>query len=174
MRNGGSFGLLSAWILFGAVMLSGPFMSAKIVDSPKSINSYVADLAVSAEERIRTSAPNYRETPIIGRLVKMHGRFSSESIVRFIYYVLALMILGYLGARLARIWFGWYLAVGLLFNGHNNEAGGMARIEGFKHLVRIRVQETKLTVYVIGFEKAVSNIDELQLRLVDKFELHYK
>lgn len=174
MRNGGRFGLLSAWILFGAVMLSGPFMSAKIVDSPKSINSYVADLAVSAEERIRTSAPNYRETPIIGRLVKMHGRFSSESIVRFIYYVLALMILGYLGARLARIWFGWYLAVGLLFDGHNNEAGGMARIEGFKHLVRIRVQETKLTVYVIGFEKAVSNIDELQMRLVDKFELHYK
>jgi hypothetical protein len=52
------------------------------------------------------------------------------------------------------VWFGWYLAVALLFNGHNNEAGGAARLQGYKQFMRIRLRQDDLTAYVIGFDKA--------------------
>src|SRR5205823_4575138 len=54
-----------------------------------------------------------------------------------------------LGAALSCVWFGWYLAVALAFNGHNNEAGGAARIDGFKGLVRFRLTREGLTGFVI-------------------------
>jgi hypothetical protein len=46
------------------------------------------------------------------------------------------------------------LAVALLFNGHNNEAGGAARLQGYKQFMRIRLRQDDLTAYVIGFDKA--------------------
>jgi hypothetical protein len=85
--------------------------------------------------------------------------------------VLLLLIVAYLGYRMSRVWFSWYLAVSLLFNGHNNEAGGAARIQGYKHILRIKVERDKLTVYVIGFDDAEIELDKLKPRLVDKFEL---
>lgn len=85
--------------------------------------------------------------------------------------MLLLLIVAYLGYRMSRVWFSWYLAVSLLFNGHNNEAGGAARIQGYKHILRIKVERDKLTVYVIGFDDAEIELDKLKPRLVDKFEL---
>lgn len=48
---------------------------------------------------------------------------------------------------MSRVWFSWYLAVSLLFNGHNNEAGRAARIQGYKHILRIKVEKDKLTEF---------------------------
>ena len=70
--------------------------------------------------------------------------------------LVSFMAVVYLGYRMSRVWFSWYLAVSLAFNGHNNEAGGAARIQGYKHILRIKVEPTKITVYVIGFKSAGS------------------
>jgi hypothetical protein len=88
--------------------------------------------------------------------------------------VLGLLLAVFLGYRMSRVWFSWYLAVALAFNGHNNEAGGAARIEGFKHILRIRLKGDKLTVYVIGFDDAATELKDLKPRLVDKFDLESK
>jgi hypothetical protein len=76
-----------------------------------------------------------------------------------------------LGAFFGCVWFGWYLAVASLFNAHNNEVGGAARIERFKQLVRIRLRPDELTAYVIGFDDPAVDVAELKPRLVDVFQL---
>ncbi len=57
-----------------------------------------------------------------------------------------------LGAVLSCIWFGWYLAVSLAFNGHNNEAGGGARLPRYRQFIRFKITEKQLTGYVIGMD----------------------
>ena len=83
------------------------------------------------------------------------------------------------GAFVSCVWFGWYLAVAMIFNGHNNEAGGAARIEGYKQFMRIRLTKNDLTAYVIGFDKERPEGKDLvagghNLRLVDQFTLTVK
>jgi hypothetical protein len=85
---------------------------------------------------------------------------------------------GALGAVYSCLWFGWYLAISIAFNGHNNEAGGGARSDSYRHLVRICLKPDSLTAYVIGFEHPAQCIDaesrangSLRFRLVDRFEL---
>ena len=95
----------------------------------------------------------------------------AKKYINWVYLSISFLILGVIGYRISRIWFSWYLGVSVLFNGHNNEAGGLARIEGFKHILRIKVQDKALTVYVIGMDEAESDINKLKLKLVDKFEL---
>jgi hypothetical protein len=60
---------------------------------------------------------------------------------------------GAVGALMSCALFGWYLAVALGFNGHNNESGGAARIEGFKQFIRFRINRDGLTGYVIAFDE---------------------
>jgi hypothetical protein len=75
-----------------------------------------------------------------------------------------------IGALLSCVWFGWYLAVSLAFNGHNNEAGGGARTEQFRHLVRIKLTRDSLTGYVIGIDEPVASFDgnpKCRLRIYD-------
>jgi hypothetical protein len=83
-----------------------------------------------------------------------------------------------IGAFLSCVWFGWYLAVAMVFNGHNNEAGGAARLEGYKQFMRIRLTANDLTAYVIGFDEARPQGKDLaarrNLRLVDQFRLTVK
>ncbi|MGH8525752.1 MAG: hypothetical protein ACREXY_16570, partial [Gammaproteobacteria bacterium] len=81
-----------------------------------------------------------------------------------------------IGALLSCVWVGWYLAVSLAFNGHNNEAGGGARTEQFRHLVRIKLTRDSLTGYVIGIDNPNDHIDDKgvfkrdsNVRLVDVF-----
>lgn len=83
-----------------------------------------------------------------------------------------------IGAVMSCVWFGWYLAVAMIFNGHNNEAGGAARLVGYKQFMRIRLTEKDLTAYVIGFDTARPEGQDLagghNLRLVDQFTLTVK
>jgi hypothetical protein len=79
-----------------------------------------------------------------------------------------------LGALMSCVWVGWYFAVSLAFKGHNNEAGGAARIEGFKQFIRIRLTRDCLTAYVIGVDDPKTDATDLKLKLIDKFELRVK
>ena len=81
---------------------------------------------------------------------------------------------GGIGAVMSCALFGWYLAVALAFNGHNNEAGGAARIEGFKHLIRFRLNSRGLTGYVIAIDKADTDGNQLKPKIVDVFHIHNK
>ncbi len=78
---------------------------------------------------------------------------------------------GVIGAIMSCALFGWYLAVALAFNGHNNEAGGAARIEKFKHLIRFRLDRNGLTGYVIGLDEVGTEGKDLRPRLVDVFRV---
>jgi hypothetical protein len=92
------------------------------------------------------------------------------------------------GAVLCCVWFGWYLGVCFVLNGHNNEVGGAARIENYKEFIRFRVTPDGLTGYVIAVDD-VSMIDkeievngqtrkgdgeDLQPKLIDVFHLQVK
>ncbi|HKP59165.1 MAG TPA: hypothetical protein VJV78_20725 [Polyangiales bacterium] len=92
------------------------------------------------------------------------------------------------GGIFSCIWFGWYLAVSMAWNAHNNEAGGAARLDAFRHFIRFKVEPDKLTGYVIGFDHPCRDVGlgqasmralaarqagepTLQVKLVDVFEL---
>jgi hypothetical protein len=75
------------------------------------------------------------------------------------------------GLAFSCIWVGWYFAVCLRFNGHNNETGGAARIERFKQFIRFRVRENDLTGYVIAVNDPKPNGRDLDVKLVDVFQL---
>ncbi|MEP6919488.1 MAG: hypothetical protein ABI967_00075 [bacterium] len=78
-----------------------------------------------------------------------------------------------LGLGLSCIWIGWYFAVCLRFNGHNNESGGAARIENYKQFIRFRLRENDLTGYVIAVDNPNTAGSRLQgdARIVDIFQL---
>ncbi len=84
-----------------------------------------------------------------------------------------------LGAVFSCVWFGWYLAVSLAFNGHNNEAGGGARLPRYRQFIRFKITEKQLTGYVIGIDapqdKLLSqreNTGRQNVHVVDVFSLH--
>jgi hypothetical protein len=79
------------------------------------------------------------------------------------------LIVGFLGAIMTCVWFGWYLAVSLAFNGHNNEAAGAARIEKFKQFIRFRLTENDVTGYVIGVDKPRTDGSALTPKIIDVF-----
>jgi hypothetical protein len=79
-----------------------------------------------------------------------------------------------LGGVMSMVWLGWYLAVALGFNGHNNEAGGAGRLEKFRHIVRICLTQDNLSVYVIAFDDPNKEGEALRLRLIDNFALSVK
>jgi hypothetical protein len=95
------------------------------------------------------------------------------------------LLAGGAGAVICCLWTGWYFVVTFLFNGHNNEVGGAARVEGFKQFIRFRLTREGLTGYVIAVDD-VSKIGEvdaqgrtmdgsdLKPRLVDVFQLRPK
>lgn len=75
------------------------------------------------------------------------------------------------GALLSCVWVSWYFAVCLGFNGHNNEAGGAARIERFKQFIRFRLRENDLTGYVIAIDDPEKEGRLLSPRVIDVFRL---
>lgn len=83
----------------------------------------------------------------------------------------ALLTATALGLVFSCIWFGWYLAVSLCFDGHNNEAGGGARIEQFKQFIRFRLTPEGLTGFVIGIDEPMEDGSKLKPRLIDVFEV---
>jgi hypothetical protein len=78
------------------------------------------------------------------------------------------------GAIMSCSLFGWYLAVCFMFNGHNNEAGGAARIEEFKGFVRVCLRRDSLTVYAIAVDEPRQKGIHLQPKIVDVFTLRSK
>ena len=80
---------------------------------------------------------------------------------------------GAIGAVMSCALFGSYLAVSLAFNGHNNEAGGAARIEGFKHFIRFRIDREGLTGFVIAIDRAAGEggPGKLSPKIVDVFRV---
>ncbi|HYO92477.1 MAG TPA: hypothetical protein VEQ40_12610, partial [Pyrinomonadaceae bacterium] len=78
------------------------------------------------------------------------------------------------GLLMACAWLSWYLAVALVFNGHNNEAGGAARIEKFKQFVRFRLTENDLTGFVIAVDEPKEHGSQLRPKLIDVIYLRPK
>lgn len=78
---------------------------------------------------------------------------------------------GAIGAIMSCVLFGGYLAVALAFNGHNNEAGGAARIEGFKQFIRFRVNRQGLTGYVIAIDEPETEGSKLKPKVIDVFRI---
>jgi hypothetical protein len=62
------------------------------------------------------------------------------------------------GAFFSCVWFGWYLAVAMGFNAHNNEAGGAARLDAYRHFIRFKVERDAITGYVIGFDHPCQDV----------------
>ncbi|MBX9893825.1 MAG: hypothetical protein K2Y09_01400 [Nitrosomonas sp.] len=78
------------------------------------------------------------------------------------------------GAIFSCIWLGWYFAVALAFNGHNNEAGGGSRSERYRHMIRFKLTQDSLTGYVIGIDQPVEDFTREKspvFRLVDVFTI---
>jgi hypothetical protein len=76
------------------------------------------------------------------------------------------------GTVFSCVWFGWYLAVSSACRGHYNEAGGGARADRYRHMVRFKLERDRLTGYVIGIDRPVSDFDPGNLpafELVDVF-----
>ncbi|MFY9556938.1 MAG: hypothetical protein WAV20_02325 [Blastocatellia bacterium] len=90
---------------------------------------------------------------------------SSES------WIARMLVAVLLGALMSCVTLGWYFAVSLAFNGHNEQAGGAARIERFKEFMRIRLTASGLTAYVIGIDKPEMNGKNLRPRIIDVFDL---
>ncbi len=76
-----------------------------------------------------------------------------------------------LGALMTCVWLGWYFAVSLAFNGHNDQAGAAARIEGYKQFIRIRIKQDELTAFVIAVDKPETSGKKLEPRIIDVFRL---
>jgi hypothetical protein len=81
------------------------------------------------------------------------------------------LIVGILGMLMTCVWFGWYLVVSLAFQGHNNEAGGAARIEAFKQFIRFRLTKNELTGYVIGIDRPQNDGSTLTPKIIDVFTI---
>lgn len=125
--------LAIAWVVYGAALLSIPFVLHAAFLDPNASNLNIPES-------------------------------------RWVTFLLCLYA-GVIGAIMSCALFGWYLAVSLAFNGHNNEAGGAARIEGFKQLIRFRLNGDGLTGYVIGVKKAAGVAEELKPQVVDVFRI---
>jgi hypothetical protein len=83
------------------------------------------------------------------------------------------------------VWLGWYLATALAFGAHVNEAGGAARIDAYRHFVRLKLSPDRITGYVIGFDApavctelscphGVGHCQRLKPKLVHTFTLEPK
>jgi hypothetical protein len=136
-------GVVLAWVVYGALMLALPYLTA-----PPFLSGGLP--------------PWLLEQPFLS--ADWQGWWG----------LLAALLAGAAGAVLCCLWFGWYLAVCLAYNGHNNEAGGAARIEGFKEFVRVRLTPAGLTAYVIAFDQTQEDGSRLDARLVDVFHLKPK
>lgn len=157
MRRG-KMTLTICWIIYGSLFLFVPLFIPKLV-------SYFSN------QRIESQSVSQFIASVIAQFFPS-TIYPNLSYIMFLTFSIAFV--AYFGHWLSRVWFSWYLAVSLAYNGHNNEAGGAARIEGFKHILRIKVEEEKLTVYVIGFDNAEHDLKKLKLKLVDKFTLKSK
>jgi hypothetical protein len=98
--------------------------------------------------------------------------FLGASGTRWLQFLLCIYA-GLIGAVMSCVLFAGYLAVALGFNGHNNEAGGAARVEGFKQFIRFRLDQNGLTGYVIAIDEpnTEGGQGKLDPAIIDVFHL---
>ena len=158
LKRNSRWGLLIAWLSYGGLMLSLPY------------------LAALAAPYLTSLLPPFVLSPPF-----LHDWQGSAGL-------LPAALAAVVGAGMSCIWFGWYLGVCFAFNGHNNEVGGAGRIEEFKEFIRFRVTEEGLTGYVIAVDDvSMIDNDikvngqtrkgdgaDLQPKLIDVFHLKVK
>ncbi|HTJ44024.1 MAG TPA: hypothetical protein VL463_18085 [Kofleriaceae bacterium] len=86
-------------------------------------------------------------------------------------WVAFLFLAGAVGSIVGCLEYGWYLAVSSAQNGHNNEAGAASRIERFREFIRFRVEQDRLTGYVIAIDEPATEPGSIKPRVVDVFTI---
>jgi len=157
--------LTIAWFIYGGVLLYLPFRyhdQRGIFNAPEgaTYSSFLPQNCVDWVEKLWI-------VQWLAKFLTPPGSYAPAWALLII-SLLAVVALGFI---LSMSWLSWYFAVSLAFEGHNNEVGGAARIEKFKHIVRIRIRENDLTAYVIGIDDPEVNAYDAQPKLIDVFTL---
>jgi hypothetical protein len=84
-------------------------------------------------------------------------------------WALFLVLAGAIGSIVGCLEYGWYLAVAITLNGHNNEVGAAARIPRFRQFIRFRVEPHRLTGFVIAIDEPGDEPAAVVPRVVDVF-----
>lgn len=146
--------LTLVWFVFGALMLILPPLVYAIL-SPHFDNAVVKWLFWPYDTSQASGFAAYEWWASFGGWLQL----------------VPLAIAAVFGALLSCVWVGWYFGIALSFHGHNNEAGGAARIERFKQFIRFRLTEDGLTGYVIAVDDPNETGSKLQPKLIDVFHL---
>jgi hypothetical protein len=148
----GKVGLTLAWFAYGGLLLYLPF---RFHDQRGLVT--VFDQVAGSVDFYSSFLP-----------VDLLSTSYAPALWLLITSMVAVVLLGFI---LSMSLLSWYFAVSLAFQGHNNEVGGAARIEKFKHIVRIRLRQNDLTAYVIGIDEPEANAYDSKATLVDVFNL---
>jgi len=152
--------LLIAWLVFGGIMLG----------LPPLIYELLLPYAREGWAKLLFSPHVFGETPESFAAYEWWGGAWWNSLSPW-WMIVPIAIASVFGALLSCVWVGWYFAVCLGFNGHNNEAGGAARIESFKQFIRFRLRPNDLTGYVIAIDCPEEDGGKLEPKLIDIFQL---
>jgi hypothetical protein len=155
MRANRRWGLVIAWLAFGGIMLALPPLIYQIL------------LNYADQGWVRSMFLPYEYGASPGSFASYEWWIDFKGWSMLVPITLASVF----GALLSCVWVGWYFAVCLEFNGHNNEAGGAARIERFKQFIRFRLTEDDLTGYVIAIDEPKTKGRLLAPRVIDVFRL---
>ena len=133
--------LTIAWFVFGALMLTLPPLVYYWLTTTGSFPPTSTWSLIFLPHTFDPTLASPRSPP-------MNGGSAGQGW----WQLVPIFLGGIFGAILSCVWLGWYFGVCLGFHGHNNEAGGAARIEKFKELVRFRLKKDSLTGYVIAIK----------------------
>lgn len=158
-KNNQKAALTALWILYGALILLLPWLTAGTGTSTSTISRILID-------------------PFFDHAAWVWSGWG-------LWGFLPCLIAAGVGAVMSCLWFGWYLGICSIFNGHNNEIGGAARIEQFKEFIRFKLTPDGLTGYVIAVDDVsiigdssgpgtVKDGRDLKLKLIDVFHLKLK
>jgi hypothetical protein len=148
--------LLGTWLIFGSLMLLLPYLTFYFFDGTHG--ALWAPFLDSFRDKTDLFGPtgmDLKETSLQWRLF-------------------ACFVAGFVGFWMSCIWLNWYLAIALLYQGHNNEVGGAGRIEKFKQFIRFRLTENDLTGFVIAVDEPQEYGNELEPKLIDVIHLTRK
>lgn len=163
--------LIIVWLVFGALMIALPYLTFDGTHNHTfaSCKGVIGDW----QANLRNEAI---QQPIFSFLQATMSSITLlfKSLLSSLITIVPSLIAGVIGLIMSCIWLGWYLAVSLSFNAHNNEAGGAGRIEEFKEFIRFRLTENEITGYVIAIDKPEEDGSRLQPRLIDVFSLKVK
>jgi hypothetical protein len=179
-------GYLALGALFGQLQLWLPLASAVYGSAMSFVLSASAAMAIASAtsfvHRKHHSAWLMLSMWLVAGVAALLLAFVSPVLRTVNGYSATLALLS--GGTFACIWFGFYLAVAVSFGAHNNEAGGAARADYYRHFIRIKLERDRLTGYVIGFDEPSRNVapvsgagptfDTLRPKLVETFSLTVK